>query len=403
MPARTDNALMSVMNRPDAAPVEGWLVDAVLVLPDGAFTGAVRLEQGCIADIREAGGDRPPPAGGTSLAGLTLLPGLVDLHTDSLEGHLQPRRHVHWDPLLAVMEQDRRFLACGITTIFDCLTLGDSFSRVDQKTTVSRAVEGLEQARDAGLLSADHRLHLRLETTDPETPALYDALADHPLVGLVSLMDHAPGQRQTKNVEQFRDVYLMGSQGLTREQAEAAIHRVIEASRTWGPQAYRTLAAKALARGQRLASHDDETEAHVAMAVAAGVSISEFPTTRIAAERARAAGMQILMGAPNLWRGVSSSGNVPAGSLAQASLLDGLLSDYIPGSLLPAALRLTQAPYDWPLHQAVAMVTARPADMVGLQDRGALAVGRRADLVVLDLKAARPRIVSVLAGGQRVA
>ena len=131
--------------------------------------------------------------------------------------------------------------------------------------------------------------------------------------------------------------------------------------------------------GATLASHDDTTEAHVATSQAQGVRVAEFPTTAVAAQACRAAGIAVIMGAPNLVRGGSHSGNVAAAELADAGLLDILSSDYIPAALLYGAVKLGRRWED--MARGIATVTANPAQAVGLTDRGRIAVGLRADLL----------------------
>ena len=136
----------------------------------------------------------------------------------------------------------------------------------------------------------------------------------------------------------------------------------------------------AKARGVTLASHDDTTTEHVTEAKALGIVISEFPTTMEAAGAARALGLGVVMGAPNIVRNGSNSGNVSAAAVARAGLLDMLASDYVPGSMLHAALRLNDE-VGIPLPDAIATVTRIPADQLGLSDRGRLAEGAEADVV----------------------
>ena len=150
-----------------------------------------------------------------------------------------------------------------------------------------------------------------------------------------------------------------------------------------------------------MASNDDGTAAHIAEALEARCRIADFPTTRIAAAAAREASLAVLMGAPNLVRGGSHVGNLSAADCATAGLLDVLASDYVPASLLPAALLLTHAPIDLDLPAAIATGTAWPAAALGLLDRGEIAPGRRADLVELTLTP-RPVIRRVWCANRRV-
>jgi alpha-D-ribose 1-methylphosphonate 5-triphosphate diphosphatase len=157
------------------------------------------------------------------------------------------------------------------------------------------------------------------------------------------------------------------------------------------------------ARGIPLASHDDTTAEHVARSIADRVAIAEFPTTVAAAQALHAGGVRVLMGAPNLVRGGSHSGNVATADLARAGVLDVLSSDYVPASLLMAALRLPQAVSAISLPAAVRMVTKTAAEAVGLDDRGEIAADKRADLVRVHVANAVPVARSVWRAGRRVA
>ena len=155
-------------------------------------------------------------------------------------------------------------------------------------------------------------------------------------------------------------------------------------------------------RGIVLASHDDATDAHVAEAEAQGIAVAEFPTTLEAARASHKAGLKVLMGAPNVVRGGSHSGNISARTLAEEGLLDVLSSDYIPFSLIQGAFMLAENVDGVSLNQAINMVSKVPAEAVGLTDRGAIEVGRRADLVRVSTEEEVPVVRSVWREGMRV-
>ena len=235
----------------------------------------------------------------------------------------------------------------------------------------------LAETRDLGLLKCDHRLHLRCELA---AKGVVEDLAEslqHPLVSLVSLMDHTPGQRQWRNLDQWRQY---NSRKYSREHLDATIEKRLERQRLYAEPNRRDLVALCHSNDLPLASHDDTTEAHVMEGVRDGVAISEFPTTLEAARRANEHGLKTVMGAPNVVKSGSHSGNVAAHELAAAGLLDGLASDYVPISMLHGAFHLA-GNCDVPLVDAVAMVSANPAEMVGLTDRGRIAPGMRGDMI----------------------
>jgi len=386
-------------DRPAHAAAETVITNARLVLEDRVADGTIVLRHGHIVAVDEGRSQR---AAAIDWHGHHLLPGLVDLHTDNLEKHYQPRHGVTWDPVAASIAHDGQVAAAGITTVYDSLTIGAADGWDVRAEMIAPMLQGLDEARRHAMLRIDHRLHLRCEVTHPEVTAIFEShSADH-AVALLSLMDHAPGDRQIPDVAASRERYVRVYAG-DRHRAEAQVAALMAASREFGPANRRALAAIARQRGIPLATHDDATAGHIEEAVALGAVCSEFPTTLAAAEAARAQGLATLMGTPNLLRGGSHSGNVAAGALAAAGLLDLLASDYIPLSLLKGAFRLSEPPFDLPLWAAVAMVTSRPARIAGLADRGRLAPGLRADLVRVETVNGRPIVREVLVEGQRVA
>jgi alpha-D-ribose 1-methylphosphonate 5-triphosphate diphosphatase len=192
-------------------------------------------------------------------------------------------------------------------------------------------------------------------------------------------MDHTPGQRQFVDVEKLR-VYYRGRHHMDDVAFEAMIVDRKKAQELYADKHRAVLVDMAKDAGLPMASHDDATEDHVNEAVEHGITISEFPTTLTAARAAHAKGMTTIMGGPNVVRGGSHSGNVSAGELAENGLLHALSSDYVPASLLHGALLLNEK-HGIALPHALATVTRNPADMIGMDDRGRIAAGKRADLV----------------------
>ncbi len=356
-------------------PDDTILANAVVVTGDRAFRGAVRIRDGLIAELSEGGG---VPAGAVDCEGDYLIPGLVELHTDNLERHLHPRPGVDWPRRAAVAAHDGEFASVGATTVLDALRVG-----VDDDPHIGdyalEAAEATGQLRALGLLRADHYIHLRCELTSPTLIAEFDRIGGHPRVRLVSVMDHTPGQRQFASLESYV-LYYQTKRGYSDEQMAAFIADVQRIQAEHGVPNRAALAERLGRGGVAVASHDDATEVHVAESVGIGARIAEFPTTPEAARASRAAGLKVLMGAPNLLRGRSHSGNVSAMELAAEGLVDILSSDYAPASLMLAAFKLAEESPAYDLPAAIATVTRTPALAVGLEDRGAIAPGLRADL-----------------------
>ncbi|WP_135502031.1 alpha-D-ribose 1-methylphosphonate 5-triphosphate diphosphatase [Roseovarius aestuariivivens] len=374
------------------------LANARLVLPDRIVTGTLHVADGIIARIEP---DGAVPAGAIDCAGDYLIPGLVELHTDNLERHIEPRPAVDWPHLPALLAHDGELASTGITTVFDALRVGSiSGHHSRYKPYARRLASEILDLRARGALKISHFLHLRAETC---SETLLDELAEFvpaDRVGILSLMDHTPGQRQFRDLEKLR-TYVSRKRNMTK--AEFADHvaemKALQAAN--GARHEAGAVAEAARLGAVLASHDDTTEAQVAHSQAYGVGFAEFPTTEAAARACHARGIAVMMGAPNLVRGGSHSGNVSAADLARAGLLDIISSDYVPSALLLSAFHLADVWNDLP--RAIATVTATPARVTGLADRGQLAPGLRADLVRVGRLGDAPHVRGVWCRGARVA
>jgi len=355
---------------------EQTIRNARVVTADEEFIGCVHLEGGIIRSVDR--GDTAV-AGAQDWAGDWLMPGLVELHTDNLEKHLVPRPGVLWNAHSAMTVHDAQCAAAGITTVLDSVVIGDLDEGGARCQTQHTSIAALHQCRDEGLMRVDHWLHLRCEVSAPDILEVFHQYTDDPLLRLVSVMDHTPGQRQWRDLTAYRR-YSERNGRYSEAEFDAMI-----AQRKADQQAYalphRQVIVKACAaRAIPLASHDDTLLTDVELAVAEGVGMSEFPTTVAAAQAAREAGMAIIMGGPNMVKGGSHSGNVSAAELAQFDLLDIFSSDYVPSSLLLATFMLGGMA-NWSLPKAVRTVTRNPARAIGMTDRGEIAVGQRADLV----------------------
>lgn len=378
---------------------ETIFTNARIVGADTVFLGSLGVRDGIIVEID----DRPSGAPGAIDCGSDyLVPGLVELHTDNLERHITPRPKVRWHPSAATLAHDAQMAAAGITTVFDAISCGDVIEGSERLANLDAMVGAISDGQACGMFRTEHRLHLRCEVSSPNIVALYEAFADNPLVGIVSLMDHTPGQRQFVHEVKYREYY-MGKYGFSDAEMEAFTRRQQDASATYSEKHRRLISDASRRRGQILASHDDATVAHVDEAVALGTDFSEFPTTVEAAQAAKRNGMMVLMGAPNMVRGGSHSGNVSAAELLDRSCLDVLSSDYVPHSLLYAAFSLHRGARAMPLPDAMALVAANPARVAGLDDRGVIAVGRRADLVRVNADREVPVVRGTWRQGQRAA
>lgn len=374
--------------------------NAEIITAEDRFRGYVVVEHGVISEV----GHGAAPEKGIDLGGDFLLPGLIEIHTDHLEAHFMPRPKVEWNTASAVLAYDAQIAASGITTVFDSLRIGmdEHETRVGVSARVAEFAAIIAAAAAAGNLRCDHLTHIRCEVPARDIVDELELFLKQFPVRLISLMDHTPGQRQFRDLEKYF-IYYGGKTG----KSDAEIHETV--ARRQGTGAGRAarnrpeIVAMAKAYGIKLASHDDTTLDEVALSKAEGVTVAEFPTTYIAAEASRAAGMATVMGAPNVVRGGSHSGNVAARELADVGLLDMLSSDYVPASLLLGAFQLANSPGVEGLPGAIRLVTQNPADALGLTDRGTIARGKRADLVRVALSGETPVVRTVWRVGERVA
>jgi alpha-D-ribose 1-methylphosphonate 5-triphosphate diphosphatase len=383
------------VTKPDHVFANARIVLADRVIEQGWLAAA----GGVIAEFGEGG----PPERGEDLNGDLLMPGLVELHTDHLEAHYAPRPKVHWNPIGAVVSFDGQLATSGITTVLDSLRIWmeEGVEEADgQAETLSCAIA---RARDTGLLRVDHFLHLRCEVPMPNVVDEAAQLMGRSDVRLVSLMDHTPGQRQFRDEAKLRVYYRGKKGGLTDSDLDELFRKRRENQAVHAAGNYRRLVDLARAHDTPLASHDDTTLDHVEDAIRDRVAIAEFPTTVEAAEALHVGGVRVLMGAPNLVRGGSHAGNVATADLAEAGFLDVLSSDYMPASLLMAALRLPEAVPSIDLATAVRTVTRTPAMAVGLHDRGEIATGLRADLIRVHVAGDVPMVRATWQQGRRVA
>jgi alpha-D-ribose 1-methylphosphonate 5-triphosphate diphosphatase len=377
--------------------VETIFTNGRLVLVDRVIDGGLATAQGRIAAIDAMAST---VLGAIDLDGDLIIPGIIDLHTDNLERQVQPRINARWPSRSAMIAHDAQCAGAGVTTVFDSFCVGDLGFEEDRKRTLVEGVADLDALTQAGLLKSDHRVHLRCELPAPDMEALFQPYADHPRLALVSLMDHSPGVGQWGDVSQFRAI--LRRDGLTELEIDARLEHHREGRLRWRGRNKRVVLDRMRGRPIAIASHDDRTAAEVTENAADGIRIAEFPVSMEAALAARAQGMEVIAGAPNIVRGGSHSGNVAAADLLRAEAVDAFASDYVPASLLEAAVIATTI-VGIALPRAIALVTDRPARMAGLSDRGRIEVGLAADLVRVRIHEGMPIVRGVWRRGERVA
>jgi len=378
---------------------ETVLTNARLIFEDRVAEGHLVLRHGLIHAVATG----PSPVAGIDCEGDYVAPGLIELHTDNLERHLTPRPKTDWPPHAAVLAHDAELAGCGITTVFDALRVGtlthpkwDTGYRVYAR----KLADQILAMRDAGTLKISHLLHLRAEICAQSVLEELDDFGASDGVRLISLMDHTPGQRQFADITKF-EVWARTIPGMDDAGFDEYVQFLKDLQVQNGLAHEAGIVARAQGLGATLASHDDSNAAQVAGSAAHGVRVAEFPTTLEAAAACQDHGIAVMMGAPNLVRGGSHSGNVAAIELARAGRLDIVSSDYVPASLLMAAVILGR---EWgDMARGLHTVTAAPAAATGLADRGRLVAGLRADILRFRVTAEGvPVIGGVWSSGRQV-
>lgn len=367
-----------------------------VVGPSILSSTTIAVDDGVITDLSEDASGRTHGIDGQ---GLLLLPGLVDTHSDGLEKEANPRRTSTFPLPYALLSFEGRVRAAGITTIAHGVAYQD-------KPRMNRTVDGgrhmydiIAERRRHPSTSVDHRVLYRLEARDQTAvPPLVEDLQAGRTAGsarpLVSFEDHTPGQGQFRDRAQY-ERSLDPSELAPGQTAAQYVDNLIAEAELQAHNREQNLALLTpLARSGAitLLAHDPEDAEDIERRVDAGASVAEFPVSREAAEAAKKRDMPIVMGAPNALRGSSHSGNTSARELIADGLCQVIASDYMPSAMLASAFSIAAAGVV-SLPEAVALITSGPADMLGLEDRGRLAPGARADLILVDDRGPWPEVV----------
>jgi alpha-D-ribose 1-methylphosphonate 5-triphosphate diphosphatase len=348
-------------------------------------------------DIGAIGTDPSRASLAIDARGLLVLPGIVDLHGDAFERQMMPRPGVDFPVDVALVDSDRQAIANGLTTVFHATTWSwePGLRSGDNARQLLEAIEGLRPQ-----LAADTRFHLRHETYNLDAEGEIGQWLSEGRIDLFAFNDHmdatvadlAKPQKRNRMVERT---------GLSSEAFDELVQRVVARAHAV-PESISRLAAVAREAGVKMLSHDDDSPEMRKTFRAQGVAIAEFPVNEATAREAAAAGDFIVFGAPNVVRGGSHTGWTRASDMIAKGLCSVLASDYYYPAQLLAAFRLAVDGIV-PLAQAWQLISSAPAQAAGLSDRGTLAEGHRADIVLVDDEIPlRPRIVAVIAGGRLV-
>jgi alpha-D-ribose 1-methylphosphonate 5-triphosphate diphosphatase len=373
--------------------------NARIVTPSAIVDGAVTISDGLITAVDD---DCFLLSGqAIDLEGDYLIPGLVDIHTDNLERHIMPRSSAEWPVMPALVAHDAQLATAGITTVLDSFCVGTAGVGVRSFEKVEEAICLLGRGTERGMFRSEHFLHLRTELSNENTISMLSKIYRNPNVRLISVMDHTPGQRQWANLEKYIAMEKRDYK-MAQNEIDSFVSKVQANHEKYSQANRREVLSMVSELPIVLASHDDTTLEHVEQAHTEGIHISEFPTTLLAAEAARERKMHIVAGSPNLVLGRSHSGNISVEELARLGLLDSLASDYAPSSLLYSAFLMVRK-LGFALHEAIKIISLNPSRLVGLDDRGSIEVGKRADLVRVKEVDGVPLITMVWRQGVRIA
>ncbi len=365
------------------------------VLTDGDIRPAdIIVTHGMIEEVTEYKSQTIGYDVGSSL----VMPGFVDLHSDAVEKEIEPRPGAHFPINSALVELDKKLAMSGITTMCHAVGFNDAALTGYRATETAAQVIRMIHETNGEQLSVDNLVHARFEITSFESIETIKKLIDEQCIHLLSIMDHTPGQGQFKSIETWKKFHLP-----VYEISETDADEIIRAKQRGKERSFavvQDLLNYGLDHKLILLSHDDDTRQKINFVKELGVTISEFPLDIDVAGYAKSNNIATGMGAPNVVRGQSQSGNVSARELIQENVCDFLCSDYHPSSML-------QAPYvihkemNLPLNQCFDMVTSNPAQLTGMSDRGELAAGRIADIIVVEDQLV-PKVILTLKEGTAV-
>ncbi len=366
------------------------IVGGRVLSPDsGVVVTDILVEDGLIAAVGADAGARWR----IDARGLLVLPGLVDIHGDAFERQLLPRPEAAFPVDMALADTDRQLLANGITTAFHGITLSWE-GGLRGHDMAWNLIEHLSRQNGFG---ADNRVHLRFENHNLDAVENVLEWLERGLIDFLAFNDHLPGMLEKLDHADKMTKYAERS-GLSVAEFRALVSRTAVRSAEV-PQAVERLAGEARRRGVATASHDDMTRADRERYQSLGCDIAEFPMRREAVLAAREFGNAIVMGAPNVVRGGSHLGGTRAADMIEEGLCNVLASDYYYPALLAAPFRLA-ADGVAPLAAAWPVVSRNPARAAGLADRGEIAAGLRADLVLVDdSHPGLPKVVATLVAG----
>ena len=365
------------------------------ILPDAS----VRIANGVIVDVSASIGVAGRSERVIEADGRWLLPGLVDMHCDAIEREVQPRPGVQLPFEMALREIDRKLAMVGITTMYHSVSFGAG-EGVRSNEVAAALIRAITEFGEGPSL-VRHQAHLRFEISNWEAIDLVATLVSEGSVGLLSLMDHTPGQGQYRDPTRYRD-YVKKTFWIGEAEVDRIVREKHEGRARVTEAHLRELGEIARSARVPVAGHDPDSSESVQIAAARGASMLEFPMSLPVARYATEAGLDVCVGAPNVLYGRSHDGNLSAREAIAANAANVLCSDYYPSGLLPAVWTLVEQGIK-SLPTAVAMASLHPARAIGLGFvAGSIEPGWLADLLLVSERGGRPVVDSTIVGGEVV-
>jgi len=328
---------------------------------------------------------------------MRIVPGFVDLHSDAIEKEVEPRPGARFPVKSAVMNLDKILSMSGITTMFHAIGFNDEeLTRNRRGTEKSAELINEIYVSNKQFLKIDNFIHARFEITSRSSLDTVKKLIKEHKINLLSIMDHSPGQGQFKTLESWKK-YHLSAYSFDTKYIDEYIEKKLSADKTGIVE---DLVKFAISYNIPVLSHDDDCKEKLNTLKNLGITFSEFPLSVEVAEYAKQLNISTGMGAPNVVRGGSQSGNIAAKELISKNLCDYLCSDYHPSSMLLAPYKLKEELHI-PLEKGFRLVSTTPARLAGLTDRGIIAIGKKADIIVID-EAYSPNVVLTIKNGKPI-
>lgn len=329
------------------------------------FKAPVQIEDAVIIDAR----------------GDLIMPGLIDLHSDSLERSIEKRKGVFFDIDFAILNLDRQLAGCGITSFCHAISFADNELGLRSPGEAEKCVRKIKEFNISNQSLVKHNTHVRYEVGSKESFHIIKTLLSEGLIDILSIMDHTPGQGQFRSMESYIKFHSSEYRLSKNEILEKADEKKAGNSKSW--QMVAQLTRMVTDAGIPMLSHDDDTHQKIDLIQSLGINACEFPVTLEAASKAKSSGLNVFMGAPNLIRNQSTNGNLKASEALEYKLCTGLVSDYYPESLFQAAFLASK--FTSSLDLALQTVTSGPGHFLSPQTfAGTLTKGADADIIIVN-------------------